>query len=332
MRVLVAPDKFKGTATALAVAQAIADVAERLGHDVSVQALADGGEGTLEALGGANRTATVTGPLGDPVEARWRLGAGRTAVVEMAEASGLTLAGGAEGNDPVAAGTEGTGELIDAAIARNARTIIIGVGGSATTDGGWGAVQALQPVQRLRGIDLVVACDVETPFLDAATVFAPQKGATEAQVELLRRRLQRLAQVYEAERGVDVTVLPGAGAAGGLAGGLASVGASLESGFQVIADAVGLVEQIEAADLVVTGEGQLDATSVEGKVVGGVMDLAAEFDVPVLAIAGRVGDDWPGSIPAYSLVDHVGVDRAMADVEAAVAEVAQVALAEVAAG
>ncbi len=299
---------------------------EELGHVAVVQPMADGGEGTLDALGGANRTATVTGPLGEPVEAGWRLGSARTAVIEMAQASGLTLAGGAAENDPVAASTSGTGELIEAAVQRNARRIIIAVGGSATTDGGWGAVQALQPVQRLRGIEMTVACDVTTGFLDAAEVFGPQKGASPAQVELLRRRLVRTAQVYQQERGVDVTELVGAGAAGGLAGGLASLGAELVPGFEVVADAVALDEQIEAVSLVLTGEGQLDATSAEGKVVGGITELAAEFDKPVLAVVGRVDGEADSRIDVWSLVDHVGEKRSMDDTCGAITEVTRTAL------
>ena len=330
MRILVAPDKFKGTISAVAVAEAIAAVASDLGHIPIVQPLADGGEGTLDALGGANRTSVVSGPLGEPVEAQWRLGSGRTAVVEMAQASGLALVGGAEGNDAVAASTAGTGELIDLAVQRNARSIIVGVGGSATTDGGWGAVQALQPVQRLRGIELVVACDVTTLFVDAAEVFGPQKGASPAQVELLRRRLQRIAQVYESERGVDVTTMASAGAAGGLAGGLASLGAALQPGFDIVADACHLDEQVEAADLVITGEGQIDATSMSGKVVGGVMELAAEFGVPVIALAGRIDPQFSLPIPTFTLVDHVGLERAMAEPAAAIAETAAAALATIA--
>lgn len=328
MRVLVAPDKFKGTATASEVATAIADVFEQAGHRVDIQPLADGGEGTLEALGGANRTATVTGPLGDPVQAGWRLGSKRSAVIEMAAASGLTLVGGPAGNDPVAASTSGTGELIDAALQRGARNIIVGVGGSATTDGGWGAVQALQPVQRLRGVDITVACDVTTRFVDAAEIFGPQKGASAAQVELLRRRLVRLAQVYAAERGVDVTELPGAGAAGGLAGGLASVGASLVPGFDVVADAVDLDEQIAAADLVVTGEGRLDSTSFEGKVLGGVAALAEEFGRPVVAVVGRVAADVTCPFPTFSLVDAAGEEAAVGDTAAAAAAAARAVVAD----
>ena len=149
------------------VAKAIGDAAFELGWDCDEVPMADGGEGTLEALGGPNRTTTVTGPLGAPVEAAWRLD-GRTAVIEMAAASGLALVGGSEANDPVAASTVGTGELVVAALDAGARRVIVGLGGSATTDGGLGALRALHPIGRLKGIELVVACDSRVPFLDAA--------------------------------------------------------------------------------------------------------------------------------------------------------------------
>src|SRR4051812_38858148 len=192
MRVVAAPDKFRGTASAADVAGAVARAARRAGWDCDELPLADGGEGTLEALGGPNRETTVTGPLGDPVVAHWQLRNGR-AVLEMAQASGLELVGGADGNDPMAASTYGTGELIAAAVDAGAKRVIVGVGGSATTDGGLGALRALFPSHRLRGVRIEVACDVRTTFLDAVELFAPQKGASAAQVELLRRRLDRLA-------------------------------------------------------------------------------------------------------------------------------------------
>jgi glycerate 2-kinase len=289
--------------------------------------MADGGEGTLDALGGPNRTTTVTGPLGAPVEAAWRLD-GRTAVIEVARASGLGLVGGAEGNDPVAASTAGTGELIVAAMDAGATRVIVGVGGSASTDGGLAALRALHPLGRLRGIDLIVACDVRTGFVDAAAVFAPQKGATPAQVELLRRRLDRLAQVYDAEHGVDVTGLEGAGAAGGLAGGLAAAGARLVSGFDLVADETELYDHLEGADLVITAEGFLDAQSFEGKVVGGVAALAAEAGVPVVAIVGEVFDGVEDRIEARSLVQRFGEDRARTDTIACIEEVATDLLAD----
>jgi hypothetical protein len=174
----------------------------------------------------------------------------------------------------VAASTFGTGELVAAAVGAGAKRIVLGVGGSATTDGGFGALRALYPLQRLRGLDITVACDVRTRFLDAAKIFAPQKGATPTQVELLTRRLERLAEVYLEDYGVDVRDLEGGGAAGGLAGGLAVIGAELERGFDLVAEEVDLLGHLEGADLVVTGEGFVDAESFDGKVVGGVIGLA----------------------------------------------------------
>jgi glycerate kinase len=284
--------------------------------------MADGGEGTLDALGGPNRHTTVTGPLGAPVQAAWRLD-GRTAIIEMAAASGLELAGGAEGNDPVAASTAGTGELIVEALDAGARRVIVGLGGSATTDGGLAALRALHPLARLKGIELVVGCDSRVLFLDAATVFAPQKGATAAQVELLRRRLERLAQVYADDHGIDVLELEGAGAAGGLAGGLAAAGGELVSGFELVAEEVGLDERIEGADLVITGEGFLDEQSFEGKVVGGVAALAHTLGVPVVAIAGQVYDGIGDRIEVVSLVERFGDSRAWTETLACVQEAAR---------
>lgn len=322
MRILVAPDKFRGSATAAEVVAAVAERLEPLGHEVIGVPLADGGEGTLDALGGANQTSTVTGPLGEPVEARWRY-ASRTAVIEMSEASGLQLAGGAEGNDPIGATTAGTGELIDLAVDRGAKKVVVGLGGSATTDGGWDAVEALVPTARLKGVELLVACDVETLFTDAARVFGPQKGATAAQITFLTNRLERLVDMYLERFGVDVSELPRAGAAGGLAGGLAAVGADLVGGFGVVAEEVGLAEAIAAADLVVTGEGKLDDQSFVGKVVGGVAELADEVGVPVLAVAGMIElDARPESGPAMiSLTEQFGMERSMADAASLVADV-----------
>lgn len=315
MRIVVAPDKFKGTASALELTAALSAALRIAGHEVISLPLADGGEGFLDVFGGPNRTTTVDGPLGDEVEAAWRLDRG-TAVIEMARASGLTLVGGAEGNDPIAASTYGVGELIATAVESGARRVLVGVGGSATTDGGLGALRALHPPQRLRGVELLVACDVRTRFVDAATVFAPQKGATRAQVELLRRRLDRLAQVFVSESGVDVLDLEGGGAAGGLAGGLATIGARLLSGFELVAEEVGLDQAIEDADLVITGEGFLDGESFEGKVVGGVAALAAELGVRCVALVGEVVDPLPAlpeGLQVLSMVDRFGVERAMAD-------------------
>jgi glycerate kinase len=285
---IACPDKFRGTLTAPEATSAIARGLRAAGFDeVREVPLADGGEGTLDALlasrGGSRRTARVTGPLGDPVEAEYGLLPDGTAVIEMARASGLDLV--AE-NDPLRASTRGTGELIATALRGGARRVLVGVGGSATTDGGLAAVEALG--WSLAGADVTVACDVTTPFMDAAVVYGAQKGASGAQAALLTRRLARLADEYAQRTGVDVTALDGGGAAGGLAGGLAAIGARLEPGFEVIAQAAGLEEAMDAVDLVVTGEGRLDASSFAGKVVGGVIEWAADLDVAHRAvIAGQ---------------------------------------------
>jgi glycerate kinase len=320
MRVVASPDKFRGTASASAIAGAIAAAAKSAGWDCDELPLADGGEGMLEVLGGGNRATLVTGPLGDPVDASWQLN-GRRAVIEMALASGLELVGGPDGNDPMAATTYGTGELIAAALDAGVRRIIVGVGGSATTDGGLGALRAVYPLQRLRGIELQVACDVRTKFVEAADLFAGQKGASSAQVALLRRRLERLGQVYLDEHGVDVRDIERAGAAGGLAGGLAAVGGTLVDGFDLVADEVGFDDALEGADLVVTGEGFVDAQSFEGKVVGGVAERAAAAGVPMLVVAGEVYDDAGARVEAVSLVERFGEERARREPAACVEDV-----------
>ncbi|MEY4176233.1 MAG: hypothetical protein RI900_3398 [Actinomycetota bacterium] len=312
MRVLAAVDKFKGTATAAQVAAAIGHACWELGHDCVEQPVADGGEGTLEALGGPNRTSTVTGPLGDPVRADWRFHRG-TAVIEMARASGLTLVGGAANNDAMAATTTGTGELIDQALDLGAKKIVVCLGGSATTDGGLGCIRAITSPHRLRGVQLLVACDVQTLFTDAAPVFGPQKGASPAQVDMLRGRLQRLAQMYQEQYGVDVRNMPGTGAAGGLAGGLVALGGRLMPGFDLVADEIDLHDKIAAADLVITGEGYLDEQSFEGKVIGGVQALCVAAAKPVAAIVGDSAAEVQQRITHRSLVRDFGEQRAMAE-------------------
>ena len=325
MRVLAAPDKFRGTASAAEVAEAVAAAAGAASASCDLAPMADGGEGTLDALGGPNRSSVVTGPLGGPVVAPWRLSRG-VAVIEMALASGLAVAGGASSNDPVNATTTGTGELIAEAVAAGARRVLVAVGGSATTDGGHGALEALPSVARMSGVEMIVACDVCTSFLDAATVYGPQKGASPAQVELLARRLRHLAQIYERDYAVDVTTMAGAGAAGGLAGGLAARGASLVNGFEVVADEIGLPERILSADVVVTGEGRYDATSLQGKVVGGVAEIAAQSGTPVLAVVGSTDPAAPGpdGVELIDLTARFGSERAHNDpcgcVRGAVAE------------
>ncbi len=312
-RAVVCPDKFRGSLGAGDVASAMAGGVRRAGFDEVVELpLADGGEGTLDTLlaarGGSRRTTRVTGPLGDPVDAEWGVLTGGVAIVEMARASGLALVHGR--NDPLRASTRGTGELIAAVRAQGFDRVVVAVGGSATTDGGLAALEALG--WSLQGMKVTVACDVETSFTDAAPVFAPQKGASAAQVALLTRRLQMLADRYRARTGVDVSQLTGAGAAGGLAGGLASIGAELAPGFDVVAEAVGLESALEGSDLALTGEGKLDASSLAGKVVGGVLAWANDLDVPRVAIiAGQVTDDVRaaladrGGVEVLALTDRV---------------------------
>jgi glycerate kinase len=299
--------------------------------------MSDGGEGFLEVLGGANRHTTVMGPMGDPVDAPWRLRK-RRAVIEMATASGLGLVGGVEGNDAMAASTYGTGELIGAAVEAGAERVLVGMGGSATTDGGLGALRALHPLHRLRAVEFVAACDVRIPFVEAADRFAPQKGATPAEIKLLRRRLERLIAIYHDEHGVDVADLSGAGAAGGLAGGLAAAGAELCPGLDLVADEADLDEAIEDAALVVTGEGFLDDESFEGKVVGGVIEHASQLEVPVLVIVGDVlegllataglrDDLHEAAVEVVSLTDRFGSVRARAEPASCVEDVVQERLA-----
>ena len=311
-RVVAAPDKFKGTVSARDVAAAIGHACWELGIECVEVPMADGGDGLLEVLGGPNRTSTVTGPLGDPVDAAWRLSKG-TAVIEMARASGLALVGGAAGNAPMDATTTGTGELIDHALDAGARRIIVGLGGSATTDGGFGAVRAITAIARLKRVELLVACDVTTTFTDAARVFGPQKGASPAQVEMLTRRLERMVQMFSTDFDVDVSTIEGGGAAGGLGGALAALGGRLLPGFELVADEVDLYDHLEGADLVITGEGRLDDTSFSGKVVGGVREIAAEMGIGTLAVVGdiAVGTDV-GDLVVLSLTELVGTDDAFA--------------------
>jgi len=327
LRVVAAPDKFRGTASAAEVAAAVAQsVVDAGGLAVEVP-MADGGEGTLEALGGRNRTTRVTGPLGRPVEASWRFD-GSTAVIEMALTSGLLLAGGLDGNRALDATTAGTGELIRLAVEQGARRVLVGMGGSAATDGGLGALRAMGSPARYRGVDLLVACDVRTSFVEAAEVFGPQKGASPAEVEFLRRRLERLAQVYDEEYGVAVGDLARAGAAGGLAGGLAAIGASLVDGVDLVADELALDELVDGVDLVVSGEGYLDASSFEGKVVGGVAAHATALGVPLFVVAGRVDPEVAARVDAVSLVESFGEERALYDTLGCVAEAVSARLAD----
>ncbi len=326
-RVLALPDKFRGTATAAEVAVAIAQAAAAHGCSSVSVPIADGGEGFLSCFGGANRSTWVAGPLGEPVLAGWRLD-GPRAVIESAAASGFALVAAA--NDPMLASTRGTGQLVAAAIRAGARTIVVGLGGSASTDGGWGAVDELRefaPLDGSRGAGVLVATDVTTPFLDAARVFGPQKGANASQVAELTERLQQLADRYHAEFGVDLANAPGAGAAGGLAGGLAALGAVLRPGFDLVADEVRLSEHLAHADLVITGEGRLDATTFAGKAVGGVLRRCAETGTPAALIVGSIAAGTHLSVPAVSLVERFGQAAAWSQTLACVTEAAGTLLA-----
>jgi glycerate kinase len=326
--VVCAPDKFRGTLTAGDAAAALAR-GFRDGGFIAVELpLADGGEGTLDVLfaarGGELQEAVVTGPDGLPVAARFGLLADGVSVVEMAEASGLARVTGP--NDPLTATTYGTGELIAAAARAGAREVIVGVGGSATVDGGRGALEALG--WNLPNVPVVVACDVQTAYLDAPCLFGPQKGADPDGVEELERRLDRFAVELLDRTGVDVRVLPGAGAAGGLAGGLAALGAELRPGFGVVAGAVGLASKLVSAKLVVTGEGRLDATSFAGKVVGGVLSAAEAADTSVAVVAGEVAEGL--ELEGLEVVELAALAGSADEARRRAAELAALAAAELA--
>jgi len=328
-RLLAAPDKFRGTLTGPQAAEAMARAARAAGWDAVARPISDGGEGLLDCFGGANRHSTVAGPLGAPVEAGWRLDGDR-AVIEMAAASGIALVGAA-GNDPMAATTRGTGQLIQLAIEGGARTVIVGAGGSATTDGGWGAVEVLRdaaPLDGSRGVQVIVATDVRTRFVDAAAVFAAQKGADAGQIADLTTRLTQLAERYDHDFGCSVRDVEGGGAAGGLAGGLAALGALIRPGFELVADELQLAGSAAAANLVITGEGRLDATSLAGKATGSLVTMCADLHVPVLIIAGEVADDLDPPFPVVDLTRQFGADRARSDTAACIEHTVHEKLAE----
>ena len=289
MHVLIAPDKFKGTFSAAQVAGAVSRGVERAGFDPpDVCPVADGGDGTLAvlvtALGGTTAGTTVADALGRPVAAGFALiEDGGTAIVEVAEASGLARL---SEPDPLGASTYGTGELIAAAIDAGAAVVLVAAGGSATTDGGAGAIEALRSRGGLRGARLVVLCVVRTPFELAAVRFGPQKGADPEQVALLSERLSSLASSFARDpRGVPMT-----GAAGGLAGGLwAEFGARLEPGAPFVLDALDFDARMRASRFVVTGEGRIDATTLEGKAAGEVAVRCRQAGVPCVAVCGANG-------------------------------------------
>ena len=339
MRVVIAPDKFKGSLSAekaaLAMSRGVASACP--GAIIDRVPMADGGEGTVGALiaatGGFFHEASVSGPRGEPVTARFGLlGDRRTAAIEMAAASGLVLVPTAERN-PLVASTRGTGELLLAAIAAGAKRVIVGIGGSATNDGGAGLGQALgfrlldaqereldpgggdlgrlaridssKRTHQLDGVEIAVACDVTNPLCGpdgASAVYGPQKGATPEMVEALDRNLAHFASIVERDLGVAIRDLPGSGAAGGLGGGLVAFAAGkLSPGVDLIIKAVDLESRLKGADLCLTGEGAIDGQSAFGKTPVGVARLSRSLRCPVLALAGSVG---PG---ARAVLDQ-GID------------------------
>jgi glycerate 2-kinase len=367
MRVLMAPDKFRGTLSAAMAARAMAAGWNRARPEDEVVEvpMADGGEGTLDALvaalQGERRGLIVRGPLGDPVRAAYGVApgpAGPIAIVEMALASGLQLVGEARRN-PTRATTWGTGELIGVAAGQGPTEVVVCIGGSATVDGGAGMAQALgirlvdangrdigqggAALLDLERIDatglnpavartrVVVATDVDSPLTGpqgAAVVYGPQKGATPEDVVLLDRALGHLATVIHRDLGLDVREMPGAGAAGGLGAGLvAFLGAHLRPGVEVVMEAVGLRDRLRDADLVVTGEGKLDQQSLRGKVPAGVIEAARWEGVPVVVACGRASIR-PEAVEVFDLVGRFGEERAMHDARAALQDL----LEEVAAG
>jgi glycerate kinase len=331
MRVVIAPDSFKGSLTSVEVATALATgwLAARPDDEVLLAPLADGGEGTLVAIAAAGgwewQTTHATDPIGRPVAARWlRSADGNRAVVELAEASGLSRLTSAE-RDPVGASTRGTGDVLRAVLDAGIRTITLGIGGSATTDGGAGILRALGAViddgggelepadvdlnaldRRLAEVDLRIACDVTNPLLGptgAAATYGPQKGASPAQVATLDAALERFAGALAAATGRDERVTPGSGAAGGTSFGLLSIGASFRSvrlvpGVEVVMAETGLREKLAGADLVITGEGRIDAQTAFGKTALGVAQLAYKAGVACIAVGGGVTPEGAEALAA----------------------------------
>ena len=355
MRIVIAPDKFKGTLSALEAANAIARGAREAapGVDVMTSPVADGGEGTgsvlLAALGGTAQRRRVSGPLGDHVDGEVvRLSDG-TLIIEMASASGLHLVATGR-RDALRASSVGTGELVSFALdhAPDAAKIVVAVGGSASTDGGTGAASAVgwsftdaggrplgpggaplrdlarivPPDRRGAGeVTIAGACDVDAPLLGesgAARLFATQKGASDAEVEILEEALGKLAERIRADLHVDVVSAHGAGAGGGMGAGLlAFFGASLTSGFDLVATRTRLGDVLSEADLVITGEGRLDRSSLIGKSAVGVAGMCATIGVPCVALAGEVAlEDEEvarvGFARAVALADLYGRDAALA--------------------
>jgi glycerate kinase len=305
LRVLVAPDKLRGTATAGQAAAAIAAGVRSAGGSVDSCPLSDGGEGFLESLGGPNRTSQVADALGRTIEVPWRLD-GELAVIETALLSTAVLADGPGPAEAEAATSTGAGELIAAALRAGAHRVLVGLGGSAFSDGGFGALAGLAGlVPFAPDRQVLLACDVGTGYLDAARVFGPQKGADGPAVERLSQRLAEQAVLLADRFGRDATV----------------PGTELRSGLDMVAERVGLAERLAAAELVITAEGRLDESSLTGKVAGGLIQRAG---CPVWVIAGSVqpGLTVPDRVGTFDLTAEFGADRARSDTAGCLTEAA----------
>jgi glycerate kinase len=331
LRVLIAPDCYGDSLTAVEAADAIATGWRRgrVADELTLAPQSDGGPGFVDVLAsrlGERRPARVSGPLTDEVDAEWVLDtASGTAYVECAQACGLAVLGGLPTvRTALEAHSRGVGQLVDAAVRAGATRIVVGLGGSACTDGGRGMVDALgglsTAVTRLAGIEMIAATDVEHPLLGpsgAAHVFGPQKGADPATVAALERRLTEWAADLEAATGHDVRAESGAGAAGGLGAALLALGGRRESGAAVIAEHTGLADDVACADLIITGEGRFDDQSLHGKVVSAL--AAGARDTPVLVLAGQITLDEDalreaGIAEAHSIADYAGsIQLAMDD-------------------
>jgi glycerate kinase len=345
MRVLIAPDCYGDSLTAVEAAQAIADGWRRGRPDdeLTLAPQSDGGPGFVGVLAGRLgelHTLRVSGPLTEEVSAQWVLdpAAPRTAYVECAQACGLALLGGPPTvQTALAAHSRGVGQLIAAAEKAGAGRIVVGLGGSACTDGGRGMVEELGALaaarELLAGVELIAATDVEHPLLGpmgAATVFGPQKGADPDTVRVLERRLSDWAVELNAAAGRAVSDEPGAGAAGGIGAGLLALGGRRESGAAIIAEHTRLADDVAAAELVITGEGRFDDQSLHGKVVSALAAGARSRRIPVLVLAGQVTLDEArlrdaGIAAAFSITDHAGsVALAIEDAANQLEELAQV--------
>jgi glycerate 2-kinase len=333
LRVLIAPDSFGDSLTAVQAAEAIATGWRRArpGDTLTLAPQSDGGPGFVDVLAGrlgVKQTLLVSGPLEAEVTAAWVLdeAAPGTAYIECAQACGLALLGGPPTvQTALAAHSGGVGQLIAAALDAGAGRVVVGLGGSSCTDGGRGMVEELGGLEAacklLAGVELIAATDVEHPLLGpmgAAAVFGPQKGADPETVVVLEQRLTDWAAELNAVAGRDVCSEPGAGAAGGIGAALLALGARRESGAAVIAEHTRLADDIAAADLVITGEGRLDDQSLHGKVVSALSDAARGRRIPVLVFAGQVTLDDPalsvaGITAAYSIVEHAGSMRLAID-------------------